>query len=86
VAVLAARQRPLASNALVEAAGEPAWRTIPSWSVIGRQDAVTPPAEQVAMAERAKAHTIEVNAPHLAMVTAPGVVTGQIEAAAKATD
>jgi pimeloyl-ACP methyl ester carboxylesterase len=86
VAVLAARQRPLASNALVEASGEPAWRTIPSWSVIGKQDAVIPPAEQIAMSERAKAHTIEVNAPHLAMVTAPGVVTGQIEAAARATD
>jgi len=86
VAVLAARQRPLASNALVEASGEPAWRTIPSWSVIGKQDAVIPPAEQIAMSERAKAHTIEVNAPHLAMVTAPGVVTGQIEAAARAID
>ncbi|MCX5065889.1 alpha/beta hydrolase [Micromonospora lupini] len=86
VAVLAARQRPLALNALVEESGEPAWRTIPSWSVIGKQDAVIPAAEQVAMSKRAKAHTTEVNAPHLSMVTDTGAVTNQIEAAAKATN
>ncbi|GAA0556518.1 alpha/beta hydrolase [Paractinoplanes ferrugineus] len=86
VAVLTARQRPLASNALFEPSGEPAWSTIPSWSVIGKQDAVIPPAEQVVMAKRAKAHTLEVNGPHLVMLTAPGVVTGQIESAARATD
>ncbi|MEW1587661.1 alpha/beta hydrolase [Micromonospora vinacea] len=86
VAVLAARQRPLASNALVEESGEPAWRTIPSWSVIGKQDAVLPAAEQIVMSKRAKAHTIEINAPHLSMVTDPGAVTKQIEAAATATN
>jgi pimeloyl-ACP methyl ester carboxylesterase len=86
VALLAARQRPLSSAALSEKSGEPAWRTIPSWSVIGKQDAIIPPAEQVAMSKRAKAHTIEINAPHLSLVTAPGTVAGQIETAARATD
>ena len=86
VALLAARQRPLSSAALSEASGEPAWNTIPSWSVIGKQDAIIPPAEQVAMSKRAKAHTIEINAPHLSLVTAPSTVAGQIETAAKATD
>ncbi|MGC4758874.1 alpha/beta fold hydrolase [Micromonospora trifolii] len=86
VAVLAARQRPLAFNALVEESGEPAWRGIPSWSVIGKQDAVIPAAQQIAMSKRAKAHTIEINAPHLSMLTDAGAVTNQIEAAAKATD
>lgn len=85
VAVLASRQRPLAYNALTEEATEPAWRTIPSWSVIGKQDAVIPAAQQVVMSKRAKAHTIEINAPHLSMVTDAGAVTNQIEAAAKAT-
>ncbi|GGO13927.1 alpha/beta fold hydrolase [Micromonospora parathelypteridis] len=86
VAVLAARQRPLASKALLDESGEPAWRTIPSWSVIGKQDAVIPAAEQIAMSKRAKAHTVEINAPHLSMVTDAGAVTNQIEAAAKATN
>ena len=86
VALLAARQRPLSSAALTEESGEPAWHTIPSWSVIGKQDAIIPPAEQISMSTRAKAHTIEINAPHLSMVTAPGPVTTQIESAAKSTD
>jgi pimeloyl-ACP methyl ester carboxylesterase len=86
VAVLAARQRPLALNALSSKSGDPAWRTIPSWSVIGKQDAVIPPAEQIAMSKRAKAHTLEINAPHLSMLTAPAPVTAQIEAAARATN
>ncbi len=86
VAVLAARQRPLASNVLNEASGEPAWHTIPSWSVVGKKDAIIPAAEQIAMSKRAKAHTVEINAPHLSLVTDPGAVTNQIEAAAKATD
>ncbi|WP_127504734.1 alpha/beta fold hydrolase [Actinoplanes solisilvae] len=87
VAVLAARQRPLSTAALGEAeTGTPAWKSIPSWSVIGKQDAVIPPAEQVVMSKRAKAHTIEIDAPHLSMVTAPTAVTHQIEAAARATD
>ncbi|MFI6240532.1 alpha/beta fold hydrolase [Micromonospora sp. NPDC050795] len=86
VAVLASRQRPLAFSALVEESKEPAWLTIPSWSVVGKQDAVIPAAQQVAMSRRAKAHTIEINAPHLSMITDAGAVTNQIEAAAKATD
>jgi len=86
VALLASRQRPLSSAALMEKSKEPAWQTIPSWSIIGKQDAIIPPAEQVVMAKRAKAHTVEINAPHLSMVTAPGAITGQIENAAKATD
>jgi pimeloyl-ACP methyl ester carboxylesterase len=87
VAVLAARQRPLASSALDEKSETtPAWKAIPSWSVIGKQDAVIPAAEQVVMSKRAKAHTVEVNAPHLSMVTAPNTVTRQIENAAKGTD
>jgi pimeloyl-ACP methyl ester carboxylesterase len=86
VALLAARQRPLSSAALSQESGEPAWRTIPSWSVIGKQDAIIPPAEQVVMSKRAKAHTIEIDAPHLSPVTAPTAVTCQIESAANATD
>lgn len=38
------------------------------------------------MSKRAKAHTTEINAPHLSMVTDAGAVTNQIEAAAKATN
>jgi len=84
--VLAAGQRPLALSALTEASpGVPAWQTIPSWDLIGTADRVIPPAEQQAMAARAGAHVVEVDAPHLSMVSDPGAVTDLITLAAAHT-
>jgi pimeloyl-ACP methyl ester carboxylesterase len=84
-AVLEAEQRPLSASAVTEPSGPPAWKTIPSWSVIGLQDQILPPAEQVAMDQRAGTHMLKVNAPHLSMVTDPDAVIFQIIAAASAT-
>ena len=74
-AQLGAVQRPLTTAALNEASGVPAWKTIPSWAVVGTADNAIPPAEQLAMAQAAGAHITEVKAPHLSMVSNPGVVT-----------
>jgi pimeloyl-ACP methyl ester carboxylesterase len=84
-ALLAAIQRPLATGVLGEASGAPAWPAIPSWSVVGTADHVIPPAEQLFMANRAHAHVIKVDAPHLSMVSNPGLVTQVIAGAAQAT-
>ena len=81
-AELAASQRPLAASALQEPSGPPAWATIRSWSVIGTQDHVIPPAEQVAMSTHAGAQITEIDAPHLSMVADPGDVTHVIVEAA----
>jgi pimeloyl-ACP methyl ester carboxylesterase len=81
-AELAASQRPLALSALQELSGPPAWKTIRSWSVIGTQDHVIPPAEQVAMSTRAGAQITEIDAPHLSMIADPGDVTHVIVEAA----
>jgi pimeloyl-ACP methyl ester carboxylesterase len=83
--VLAADQAPLATIALTQPSGVPAWKTIPSWAVVGTADHAIPPALQLAMAENAHAHITEVNAPHLAMISDPGVVTSVILQAARAT-
>jgi pimeloyl-ACP methyl ester carboxylesterase len=84
-AVRGAAQRPLAASALGEKSTAPAWKTIPSWAVIGTADQVIPPAEQVVMTRRAHAKTTEVNAAHLSMVSQPGVVTKVILSAVAAT-
>jgi pimeloyl-ACP methyl ester carboxylesterase len=83
--VLAATQRPLATGTLTDPSGTPAWQTIPSWAVVGTQDHVIPPAEQLFMATRAHAHITEVDAPHLSMISSPGIVTQVIVDAAQAT-
>ncbi|MFJ1975526.1 alpha/beta fold hydrolase [Streptomyces sp. NPDC087903] len=52
-AVMAVTQRPIAESALGEPSGEPAWKTIPSWFLIGGKDKNIPAASQRFMAERA---------------------------------
>ena len=84
-AVIAATQRPLPASAFTEPSGAPAWKTIPSWAVIGTADRVIPPAELTFMAKRAGAHVTEVSAGHLSMIADPQTVAQVIEQAAKAT-
>jgi pimeloyl-ACP methyl ester carboxylesterase len=82
-AALAAEQRPLPASVLGEPSGTPAWQTIPSWAVIGLNDHVIPPAEQITMANDAGAHITEIPAPHLSMIADPGAVTAVIVQAAQ---
>ena len=83
--VLAATQRPLAASTLTEPSGTPAWKSIPSWAVIGTADHVIPLAEQLNMARNAGAHVTEINAPHLSMISDPGAVAAVIIRAARVT-
>jgi len=84
--VLATTQRPLTSLALAQKSGTPAWKTIPSWAVIGTADHAIPPAELLAMARQARAHiTMAPGAPHLSMIYDPGLVTSVILKAVRAT-
>jgi len=84
-AVIAATQRPLAASASTEPSGPPAWKTIPSWAVIGTADQVIPPAELTFMAQRAGAHITDVKAGHLSLITKAPVVTRVILQAVQAT-
>jgi len=82
-ATIAATQRPLAASTLQEPSGTPAWKTTPSWAVIGTADQVIPPAELTFMAQRAGAHITRVHAGHLSMIADPGTVAAVIEQAAE---
>jgi pimeloyl-ACP methyl ester carboxylesterase len=82
---LAATQRPLATVALTDVSGVPAWKTVPSWAVVGTADHAIPPAEQLAMARNAHARITKVHAPHLSLISNPGTVTSVILKAVHAT-
>ena len=84
-AVIAATQRPLTASAFTEPSGPPAWKTIPSWAVIGTADQVIPPAELTFMAKRAGARITDINAGHLSLISEPSVVTDVILQAVQAT-
>ncbi|HEY0934375.1 MAG TPA: alpha/beta hydrolase [Trebonia sp.] len=83
---LAVTQLPLTTAALAEKSGTPAWKTIPSWAIIGTADHTIPPAELLFMAKRAHAHiTVIPGAPHVSMISNPGQVTAVILRAVHAT-
>ncbi|MFE1446673.1 alpha/beta fold hydrolase [Streptomyces olivaceoviridis] len=84
-AELAAEQNPINAQALGEASGDPAWKTIPSWYLVSREDHLIPPATERFMAARAHAHTVVADTPHAAQVTNPATVTKLIEQAADTT-
>jgi pimeloyl-ACP methyl ester carboxylesterase len=84
-AVLFAVQRPAAPAQFTEPSGPPAWKTIPSWSLIGTQDRVIPLALQEEMSSRAGAHISRVRAGHVTPITRPADVTKVILSAIDAT-
>lgn len=85
-ALMAAAQRPVTQEALVEPSGEcPLWKELPSWFVFGELDRNIPAALEHFMARRAQAHrTIEIpGAAHAVPVAHPDATAHLIlEAAA----
>ena len=83
--VLAAVQRPADAAQFAEPSGPPAWKTFPSWSLIGTLDNVIPRALQEEMSSRAGARISRVKAGHLTPITRPAAVTEVILSAVYAT-
>jgi pimeloyl-ACP methyl ester carboxylesterase len=83
--VLAATQRPASAAQFTDPSGAPAWKTIPSWALLGTQDHVIPPAVQEQMYERAGAHISTVSTGHLSLITRPDAVVRVILSAVEAT-
>jgi pimeloyl-ACP methyl ester carboxylesterase len=77
-------QRPITLSANTTPSGAPAWKSLPSWAVVGTEDRVIPPATQRHMAERAGATITEVAGSHVSMVSHPQVTIDAILAAAGA--
>src|SRR6476659_3419040 len=82
--LIAQSQRPITLSANTTPSGVPAWKTIPSWAVVGTEDRVIPPDTQRSMAERAGATITEVAGSHVSMVSNPQVTIDAILAAAAA--
>jgi pimeloyl-ACP methyl ester carboxylesterase len=84
--LIVASQRPIALGANIAPTEKTAWKTIPSWAVIGTEDLVIPPATQRRMAERAGATISEVAGSHVSMVSHPQVTIDAILAAVASLD
>ncbi len=63
----------------------PAWKTIPSWYLVAKQDQAIAPDLERFMARRIHAHTSEVNGSHAVYISYPKAVVRLVQRAARAT-
>lgn len=82
-AMVYATQRPGAFGGLADQSATPAWRTIPSWYLIGTGDKIIPPAVQRMMAKRAGSNVTEFDEGHLGLISDAKTTTRVIEKAAR---
>ncbi|MFF9351935.1 alpha/beta fold hydrolase [Streptomyces sp. NPDC014734] len=82
--VLAAAQRPAATTAFSEKAEAAAWKHIPSWFLVAKQDKAINPDQERFEAGRAGSHMVEIDSSHVAMISHPEAVTDLVLQAAEA--
>ena len=83
--VLAAVQKPVNSAIFGQQLAVAAWRTIPSWYLLARDDHTIKPALQRFMSARMGARVTEIEASHLVFISHPQAVVRMIDEAAAAT-
>jgi len=84
--LIAAGQRPITLAANTTGSMTSAWKTLPSWTVVGTEDRIIPPDTQRRMAARAGATVTEVAASHVSMVSQPQATIDAILAAVASID
>jgi pimeloyl-ACP methyl ester carboxylesterase len=83
---LAATQPPTSAEAFAsKLTVEPAWKTIPSWYLVAKQDNAIAPDLGRFMARRIHAHTRQINGSHAVYISHPKAVARLAEQAARAT-
>jgi len=84
-AVVCATQKPVHNSVFAATIDRPAWKTIPSWYLVSKQDHALNPELERFYAKRMGAKTSEIDASHVAFISHPKVVAQLIEQAATAT-
>jgi pimeloyl-ACP methyl ester carboxylesterase len=81
--VMYAVQQALSGSTFNDVMGVPAWKSLPSWFMVAKNDEALLPDAERQFASRMGATTIEVPSSHVAMVSHPSEVTGFIKTAAQ---
>ena len=82
--VMYAVQQPLHTSTFDDVMGAPAWKSLPSWYLVAKNDQVIPPDAERQFAQRMGADTIEVASGHCAMISHPEETHERIVTAANA--
>ena len=75
---MAVSQRPGADVGFGEPTQNPAWKTLPSWAVVGTADNTIGPTGAALMAQRSGAEVTEIDASHVVMMSQPQAVADVI--------
>lgn len=85
-AVMAASQGPINGAIFGTPVAAPAWKTIPSWYLVAKDDQAIHPDLERFFAKRMNAKTTEVESSHVPFLSKPEVVAKLIEEAAKSVE
>jgi hypothetical protein len=83
--VVCAVQKPVHNSVFGATVPSAAWKTIPSWCLVSKNDKAINPELERFYAKRMNAMTSEIAASHVAFISLPDVVARLIEQAATAT-
>jgi pimeloyl-ACP methyl ester carboxylesterase len=78
-------QQPVAKAVTTAKTTVAAWQSKPSWYAVSTQDRTINPDLERFMAQRMKAHTVEIDASHVSLISQPGKVADLILQATHAT-
>jgi pimeloyl-ACP methyl ester carboxylesterase len=81
--VMAAAQKPAAGAIFGQSAPIAAWKTIPSWYIVAKQDQTIHPDMERFFAKRMGATTTELNSSHVPFISQPEAVVKVIKKAAR---
>lgn len=84
--VMAATQRPIKGSVFGEAPGAAAWKSIPSWYLVARDDKSINPDLERFYAKRMSAHTREISSSHVPFLSHAPDVVRMIEEAAQSKE
>jgi pimeloyl-ACP methyl ester carboxylesterase len=83
--ILAATQKPINSSVFGGTIDQIAWKTVPSWFVVGKQDQAINPDVERFEAQRMGAKTLELDASHVPFISHPRKIVKVIEDAAQSS-
>lgn len=69
--IMYAVQQPISTSAFEDVMGAPAWKGLPSWYLVAKNDEAIPPEAQRMMAQRMGANVSSIESSHVPMVSHP---------------
>lgn len=83
IELMASVQKPISATCLGVKSRKPAWKSIPSWSLVATDDRMLSPETQRSVSKRAGSNIVELKVDHMPLLTATNAVVDLISKAAQ---